>query len=297
VWVWGLPKESEMLHDFDFQSKIRRFCTNTTWFNAFDMTDKRMTKFADFLKGYKPNIIIGYVSALYEYARFMLENNITINPPKAICITAEPSTAFQRELIEKAFGTKTFNEYGSSEILRVAAECCERQGLHIHADSRYVEITDAHGSHKQKGEIGNIVITDLENRAMPLIRYRNDDLGSIHTNDCACHLNLPLMENIMGRIYDMITLRDGKKIYGHMFSRTIFRYVSQIKQFQVHQIALDKIIVRIVPDKMGDLERLKCKILSDFQQYTSDQINYSFEIVKSLKKERSGKLRYVKSDV
>ena len=297
VWVWGLPKELEQSYDFRYQAVFHKFFKNVTWFNAFDMTNENMEKFLKFLNKFRPRLIIGYVSALCEYAKFLKENNFKIWSPKAIWITAEPSELFQRKVIEDAFGAKTYNQYGLSEILHIATECSERNGLHIHADSRYLEIIDTNNKPLPCGEIGNIVVTDLENRVMPLIRYKNDDLGSLKKRLCKCGCNYPLINDIRGRIYDMITLKNGKKIYGHIFSRILFNYKEQIEQFQVHQISLNNIIVRIVPGRLKDFSKLRNEILMSFQRYTKNLIDYSFESVDQIHKEKSGKLRYVKSDV
>lgn len=297
VWIWGIPKIQEKQYDFRYQSRIRRFLKNVTWFNAFDMTPESMTSFAHFMNEFRPDLIIGYVSAMYEYAKFLEGNCMRVYAPRAICITAEPSESVQRSLIERVFRTKTFDEYGSSEILRIAVECTKKQGLHIHADSRYVEIIDSSGVHVPRGDIGNIVVTDLENRVMPLIRYKNDDIGSLREDCCECGLHLPMMNYVKGRIYDMITLKSGKKIYGHMFSRVLFNYIEQIKQFQVHQTSFNQIVIRVVPEKLGNFDKFKTEVLAAFKEHTDNAIDYTFEIVDHIKREKSGKLRYVKSDV
>lgn len=298
AWIWGrIPSEPERLMDFRYQSKFRRFLRNVTWFNAYDMTEETMREFAEFLNQFKPGLIIGYVNALCEYARFLKENMIKIYSPKAIWITAEPSGFHQRKLIEKAFGAKTYNQYGSSEILHIAAECSIRSGLHIHADSRYVEICDANNMRIPPGEIGNIIVTDLENRVMPLIRYKNEDMGSLKQSNCKCGINLPLMDNVVGRSFDIIKLKNGRKVYGIMFSKIMFGYVEEIKQFQFHQVSLENIIVRIVPAKTENLEKLRHEIHSRLRKHTANLIDYSFEFVDSIRKEKSGKLQYVKSDL
>jgi phenylacetate-CoA ligase len=284
-------------YDFVRQSKARRFYRNVAWFDAFNMTEKRMKSFTDFLIKFEPSLIIGYVSALYEYARFLVGNTLSVPPPKAVCLTAEPSDYSQRELIEAAFGARTYDEYGSTEILRIAAECGERTGLHVHADSRYVEIVNSQGKHACVGEIGEVIVTDLENKVMPLIRYRGGDMSSWHGEDCRCGIGFPLMNPVRGRTYDMITLKNGKKIYGHMFSRVLFGYVQEIRQFQVYQHTLRRIKISIVPGNMHNPERTKSEILRRFKQYTGEQIDYSYDLVSNIAREKSGKLRYVKSDV
>jgi len=295
VWIWGLPKEQERLYDYRYQPNLRRFLSNQTWFNAFDITEANMLRFSAFLNKFRPSLIISHVSMLCEYAHFLDDNRIRASAPKAIWVTAEPSDPSQRHFIETIFKAKTFNQYGSSEILHIAAECSEKMGLHIHADARYVEVVDSHDELLPTGEIGNIVVTDLENRVMPLIRYKIGDLGSLKGGRCRCGLSLPLMNNIVGRKLDMIRLRNGKTIYGHIFASILFRYSRQIRQFQVHQVLPDKIIVRIIPHRGRKVEAIKGEVMREFHKYTENMVSYSFEIVRQIEREKSGKLRYVKS--
>ena len=297
VWIWGLPREIERVWDYRYQSRARRFLKNEAWFNAFDVTKDNMLSFTFFLNRFRPHLIISHVSVLCEYARFLKEEMIVVNSPRAIWITAEPSHSAQRELIENVFGARTYDEYGSSEIRHVAAECSYRSGMHINADSRYVEILDSNNQPVHFGEGGNIVLTDLENRVMPLIRYKNGDVGSLLRDQCKCGLNLPLMGSVRGRIFDIIVLKNGRKIYGQIFARILFEQVDCVRQFQVHQISLGRIVIRIVPEKNGSIEGLKLRILSKFRLYTGSLIRYTFEIVPQIKREKSGKFRFVKSDV
>jgi phenylacetate-CoA ligase len=297
VWLWGLPKGVSAGYDFLQWSKFRTFYRNVAWFNVFNMTKERMVLFTDFLKKFKPSLVIGYVSALFEYAEFLRRSNLRVPSPKAICLTAEPSNYAQRVTIENAFKARSYDEYGSTEVLRIAAECHHRAGLHVHGDYRYVEIINSKCQSTENGEFGRVVVTDLENKVMPLIRYVNGDVARWHENSCTCGINFPLMSAVAGRTYDMIRLSNGKMIYGHMFSKVLFNHTNEIRQFQVRQTAINEVRIYIVPGAIGDQRKLESTILCELNKYTDGLVHYSFEIVREIEKEKSGKLRYVKCEI
>jgi phenylacetate-CoA ligase len=297
VWLWGLPKSLAVRYDFLQQSRVRTFCRNVAWFDVFDMTKERMVLFTNFLRKFKPSLIIGYVSALSEYAEFLKRHDLHVPSPKAVCLTAEPSSDAQREEIENVFKTRSYDEYGSTEVLRIAAECRHRAGLHVHGDYRYVEITNSEYKSAAKGEYGCVVVTDLENKVMPLIRYVNGDVASWRQNGCSCGAKFPLMSAVAGRTYDMIKLSNGKMIYGHMFSKVLFNHTSEIRQFQVRQTAIDEVRICIVPGAIVDQRKLESIISCELNKYTDGLMHYSFEIVREIGREKSGKLRYVKCEI
>jgi phenylacetate-CoA ligase len=296
AWIWGLTKENEYL-DFRKNNFPSRYIKNITWFNGFDMNPQSMKQFADYSFRYKPELLISYVSSIFEYALFLKQQNLPFHPPRAIWLTAEPVDEIQKKTIETVFQCPTFSQYGASEILHIATECKAHNGLHIHADSRYVEITNTDGTSSPIGEPGYVVVTDLENYAMPIIRYKNDDMSSTKSGKCSCENNFPMLNPIIGRVYNVFKLKSGKQIYGHMFSRKLFTYVKEIKQFQIHQTDYETIKVNLVPGIIIDRARLVDELLSYFTYYTGDEAKYEFNFVESIQRERSGKLLYTKSEI
>lgn len=296
AWIWGLKKEDEYLdfRNVDFKTM---FMKNTIWYNGFDMNPESMREFSDFSWNYKPELLISYVSSLFEYAKFLEKTGNKFHPPNAIWLTAEPVNDFQRRKIEEIFGCPTFSQYGASEILHMSTECSAHEGLHVHADSRLIEITDEKGKVLDPNESGFITVTDLENYVMPIIRYKNDDVASYMEGACSCGNQFPRLHDIMGRVYNVFKLRSGKQIYGHMFSRKLFSFVEEIRQFQIHQTDYDTIIVYLVPGKIGDRKMLEKELLAYFSHYTGEEVSYCFNYVNHIKRERSGKLLYTKSDV
>ena len=90
-----------------------------------------------------------------------------------------------RRHIESAGGIRAYDIYGLSEIIGpgVAVECCAQNGLHVFEDHFYPEIVDPEtGEPVAEGCEGELVITTLSKRAMPMIRYRTRDITSLFPN-------------------------------------------------------------------------------------------------------------------
>ena len=115
------------------------------------------------------------------------EKSLPIRPQVAIMTSAGTLHPLMREKIETAFQCKVFNRYGSREVGDIASECEAHAGLHVFPSGNYIEIVDDQGHPVPNGEEGNILVTNLYNYAMPLIRYYIGDRGVLSRSDrCAC---------------------------------------------------------------------------------------------------------------
>jgi phenylacetate-CoA ligase len=125
-------------------------------------------------------------------------------------IGAEPHSEEHRRRIEEMFGVKAYNSFGLSEMNGpgVAFECTYQNGLHIWEDAFIVEIIDPITLEPvADGEIGELVMTTLDRRAMPLIRYRTRDLTRFLPGDCACGRTHRRLDRISGRSDDMFIIK------------------------------------------------------------------------------------------
>ena len=296
VHVWGLNPSNEN-QMYDNQSWWNRFRSNYTYFNAFDMSEENLCKWALFWQIYKPDLVIGYTSALYEFATFLLRENKYNIIPKAVWSTSEPLFDFQKNVLEESFQAPVFSQYGINEVHHVAADCNCQEGLHINIDARIIEIADDKGNQVPAGESGNILVSDLENYAMPIIRYDTEDISALKQQRCHCGIVLPLMDYVKGRIYDVFILSNGKKIYGHRFTTFFYQYIDKIKKFQVHQTHIDRTVVKIVPQKDADIDSIIPLIERSFNNFTDQLIKFEIKTVSTIKNEQSGKFRFIKSDV
>lgn len=123
---------------------------------------------------------------------------------------AEPWSEGMRECIEQGSGIQAFDIYGLSEIIGpgVGSECHAQAGLHIFEDHFYPEIIDPETCQVlPDGEEGELVLTTLSKRAMPMIRYRTRDITRILTEACSCGRTVRRIARVARRSDDMFIIR------------------------------------------------------------------------------------------
>jgi phenylacetate-CoA ligase len=165
------------------------------------------------------------------------------------------------------------------------------RGLHVDIEHLYVEFLRPDGSAAEPGEEGAIVITDLFNRGMPLIRYRIEDVGVPSDRVCACGRGLPLMERVTGRVADYLKRRDGSMVAGVSLVERTLTAIPGLEQLQVVQDSLDEVVLKVVraPDFNAATERA---LVSEFRAIFGPGINIRAEYVDHIPQERSGKYRF-----
>ena len=176
--IWGAPTD---FSSSTLKSRLRQWFEGPQlWLNTGRLCVDEFAEFNRRLRDFRPTIILGYANSLALFARFLSENERPTCSPKAIISSAEILSEEARAAIQLVFGCPVFNRYGCREVSVVASECEQHQGLHIMAEGLYVEIVDRNGHPVTEGEVGDILVTDLLNYGMPLIRYRIGDRGLGH---------------------------------------------------------------------------------------------------------------------
>ena len=241
--VWGADRE---FHEQSFREKLYSWRRQIRTLNAFRMDQSDLLAFCKMLVQWKPPYLIGYASALYRFACFAEQNGFDSLRFHALRSSAEMLYPEYREKIEQVFRSPLYNFYGSREINNLAAECKNHEGLHLLSTWRYVEMTDADGNAVAPGTPGYVTVTDCGNRIMPFIRYQNGDIGVLSATPCSCGRPNPVLKEILGRSVDMIIAQDGTMVHGEYFTH-LFYGRDDIKAFQIHQTAIDRIVVRYVP--------------------------------------------------
>lgn len=242
LYLWSVPSASTWLG----RIKERAFHTafNRTFLDSFALREDLLPEYARRIAAKKPDIIVGYVSALTEISRWALATGQKIHSPKSVITGAESLSSPDRELIAAAFNCPVYNTYGCREVMLIASECDVHAGLHVNQDHLVVELLDERGM-AATASSGRVVLTDLHNYAMPLIRYENGDMAQTAPHDCACGRGLPLLERIDGRVLDVIRTNDGRILPGEYFPHSL-KDVAGLREFQIVQEALDRVRVLVV---------------------------------------------------
>lgn len=294
VLLWG--SERDLFGSSRVKSGIKWFLLNTKFFNTFRMTRDDMYKALKVINSFKPDIIRGYATSLYELARFAEERHISISwRPKAVISTAEPLSDHMREVISRVFNTRVYNFYGSREVSAIAGEC-EEGLLHLFSFHNFVEIINPNTERSvNEGEEGLVVITNLHNYSMPLIRYVIEDVAVLGPRRCKCGIPTPTLKRVVGRVVDNFITSNGTIIYGDYFTH-LFYFRDWVKSFRVIQEDYDLIRILVVPK--GDINR---KDLEDIENkirlVMGSNCKIVWEFVDEIPKTREGKHLYTISHV
>lgn len=285
---WGVPHNNQER----FKAKLVDFVANRQRISAFNLTEETLLAYYKTLVNYKPHYLYGYVSVIEEFARYIKDNSLPPIPSlKSIITTSEVLSDITRVYVQDVFGVKVFNEYGCGEVGSIAHEC-EYGNMHIVADNLYLEIDG-------KGESGEIIVTDYFNFATPLIRYRVGDFATVDHGECACGRTLPMLKGIHGRAYDMIHTSDGRSLHPEAIMyifEAIQKGSNSFKQFQAIQEDLETFVINIVPTKHWS-EGSQSEIDASLKKHISQDIKTRFNLVDIIPREKSGKMRVIKSQV
>ncbi len=268
------------------------YYNNSIYFSSQHISTKTLPLYIDRLRSFKPDLIRGYPSSVYMLALGALEYSRNEIRPKAVFTNSESLLDYQRHAIESAFGCKVFNWYGNAEQVGNIVEC-EKGSLHVKMEHSLIEILKPDATPAKPGETGEMVCTGFGNYAMPLIRYRIGDLAVPSDKQCDCGRKGQIVDQIVGRLEDIIVTPDGRHVgrLDHLFKEMI-----HVKEAQILQEDISSITIKIVKRPgFGDADLKLLKEEAVLRLGTSIYIN--FEFAEEIKKEPSGKLRFVISRV
>lgn len=293
IVVWGSPIE---LGAQDGLRALRDRLLRTRLLPAFEMSAQKLDGFLDEIAEIRPKMLFGYPSALSLIARHAesRERRMDRLGIRVAFVTSERLYDEQRRQISATFGCPVANGYGGRDAGFIAHECPEG-GMHITAEDIIVEIVDRSGTPLPSGQAGDIVVTHLATRDFPFIRYRTGDIGILDDRLCACGRGLPLLKEIQGRSTDFLVAQDGTIMHG-LALIYILRNLSCVRNFRIIQESLDLTRVWVVSDGTFDSEAA-AKIKQGFKARLGQAVNVLIEEVAEIPAEKSGKFRYVASNV
>jgi len=184
--VWGNPPLVE-----SFRNRVRcHFKDRCVYLDTMRLDEEAVTTFVADWHQLRPGLLFGHAHSLYLLAEELRIQNHGIRP-SGIIATSMMLLPSERKVIEEVFGVAVTNRYGCEEVSLISCECEEHKGLHLNADHVIVEFLREDGSACDPGEDGRIVVTELINFGMPMIRYELGDHGVPSDRLCPCGRGLP----------------------------------------------------------------------------------------------------------
>ncbi len=294
LYLWGSPLE---ITKQDHIKDLRDWLTNQLLLSAFDLSQNMTPNFVEKIQKFKPKCVFGYPSTIALFCELTSKQgyDLTNDGIKVVFSTAEVLYDHQKEIISKAFGgIPVVDGYGSREGGFISHEC-PKGSMHVIDQNIIVEYL-REGKPVGPGEDGEIVVTHLENWAMPFIRYRTGDVAQSENRICECGRHLSVMRKIQGRTTDFIVTPDGRWQHGLSLVYVI-RDIPGVAEFKIIQEAIDevKLLLRIHENLFP--ENGKNLIIEGFKKRMGQEVNVNIEMVDEIEKDASGKYRYVVSKV
>lgn len=249
VDFWGSPVE--LSKQDAFRRFKDRYFLNQIVLSALDLTDQALVRHARLLGRFRPRLIYGYPTVLYHVALYMERNPKEFAGwrPELVTCTSEMLYPNQREKMLNVFQCQVGNEYGSRDGGHLAHEC-PKGNLHIAAEHVLLEVDEP-----DVDGVGDLLVTNLDGFAMPLLRYRLGDRVALCSEPCSCGLTLPVLTEISGRRTDFLVGRDDRLIHSAALVG-ILRDLPNLKQFRIiqHQnLSIEILLVAAQPLAESDL--------------------------------------------
>jgi len=292
VYLWGAPVE---IRRQDRLRTARDRITNDLLLSAFDMSPPVMVRYLDRIWRFNPAAVFGYPSSVALLCEFGRSISRIVRPKRlrAVFVSGEVLDDGQREIISDYFQVPVADGYGSREGGFLSHECPAGR-MHVMAPNVVMEIVGPDGTPRPLGELGEIAITHLDAHAMPMIRYRTEDVGRLLPGTCPCGRGLPLMDMVEGRRTDHLVAADGT--LKHALSVIyVLRELDTVRRFHIRQGPRREIDVRVVPgSRFADCDRRH--IESGVRRQLGQDITMRVRLVNRIETQASGKYRYVTSE-
>lgn len=176
----------------------------------------------EMIKLLNPTVIVGVPSFLRRLGRLCREESISLNGINRIICIGEPLrnkdfiyTMLGEELLD-LFQCSIHSTYASSEIATSFTECTQCAGGHLVPELAMIEILDPDGRVLPAGEIGEVTVTPLGVKKMPLVRFRTGDIAFLIDSPCKCGRATVRLGPILGRLAEMMKIR-GTTLFPNSF--------------------------------------------------------------------------------
>ena len=199
---------------------------------------------AEWLERQDPDYLGTHPTNLADLVRHCQQEGIKLTRLREVETYGETLDPATRALCREEWGVPVADIYSAQELGYIALQCSDHEHYHVQSESALVEILDDQGRPCPPGGVGKVIVTHLHNFATPLIRYDLGDYAEVG-EACVCGRGLPVLNRIMGRVRNMLTLPSGDRLWP-FFRVSRFNDIAPISQFQFVQKTPQLIEVRLV---------------------------------------------------
>lgn len=305
-WNWSGYQFGDHLLQFGISQErsalksLKDFFFRTTYVKAFGLSENELKGILMKVKNKTDLCIAGYPSVINELAKMSLSSGIKPLVKGVICF-GDKLFDHHKTNIKQAFGShiSLVDTYGCAEGLLMACKN-DTDYYNVMSPHVHIELVDDDGNAVEDGEMGNVLVTCLSNKAMPLIRYKLGDLAiRLPKDKYPNHRSkqYPLLQKIVGRETDVVKTTIGITLNIHSFTG-VLEYYQAIKQYKIIQNDLESIVIEYIIDDQYDFNH---KVVEDIeiklQDLTHHCLRMTFTEVDVIEPSKSGKPQIIESNL
>ena len=260
-------------------------------YSSFHLTEENMLYYVESLNQFKPQAIDGFFTSMCDLASYIERHDIKIQfIPIAIFPTSETLTKSGRELLERVFKCKVYDQYASSEGAPFVTEC-EKQVLHVELASGVFECFNE--------DTDEVLVTSFTTHGTPLIRYRIGDSMhfDIKRTTCECGIESPIVKGIHGRRLDFLYNAEGAKINAGNVANLFKNLSNALIRAQTIQNKMDEIIILLEVDKRLYKPEYDQLLMDEFLHKFGRRTKITIKHVSEIPREKSGKFKMIKNNI
>lgn len=289
--------EFEVWRSHNKKGRIKSFMQNVYQFDISKLTDKKILQLFEILgKNKEPKAFLGFASAYETICQFLERNNKDVLPPnlnvRTIIANSEYLNEYTKASMSKFFNAPVFSRY-SNEELGLLAQQVDGSGddFVINWASYYIELLDFNSDAPvEDGKPGRIVVTDLYNRCMPLIRFDTGDVGIFTNSEKG---KLPKFKHIEGRKMDVVYDTSGNMVSSFVVYTKFYKFYNLLKQYQFIQKEEKEYLIKL--NTIDAKFQYEEELISDVKKDFGEDATISFEYVNEIPCLASGKRKKVLS--
>lgn len=270
------------------------FISRTSIVSPAYMDMKKLQYLYKVYKTNKPKLILGVTEVIFRFADYIKKNNLKTYPVELVGTGCQTMLPRYRKVIESVFkGAYILDGYGASEFGNMALQCKQSAGYHYVPVVHYIEAVDGNYKDVPMGETGQMLVTNLFKRKMPLIRYQIDDLIRLSDKQCDCGRGFPLIDAFEGRRIESILSPKNTYMTPLPFFKIMDRFTN-VDDFLVEQRS-DNTVTLILKMKKGEFTKVqRLAVRKELNRYLDYPMKLDIEYTDSIDPMPNGKIMRVR---
>jgi len=265
-----------------------KFLRNETIIIPLNISEEKLEEMLQLIKRKNITVLMGYPTVMFELALYMKKKNVKL-PIKSLISSSEMLDDEKRNFVKKVFNCDFVDRYSNEEVGLIAQQEIFGEDYYVNKFGVLVEILDLENNPVDSGEIGRVVVSDLNNDLIPLLRYDTGDFaiaGEYKNNQ------LITIKKVLGRTADVIFNVKNKPVSSLALGPAIYKPLSNASlniQFQLLQLSEKGYSLKLRSTEKEISNGVRVSIMSELKEILGDDCSINFEYLSDIPPLESGK--------